>query len=208
MGKKVNETENLVDEKPYNKFQWVLLAIIPFFFVILITLILMTVRGVNVFQYGKEIGSKIPGISSMMQDDEEKEEDSLTLQYQQKNVDLEAEIADINAQMAELESSLITKDEEIQSFNIERQRLQREIEELKLAQEENRRAFKDIIRTYESMSPKKAAQIITALEEEEAIKVLSNIKADKLSAIMEKMDPVKAARLMQKLSESSLENNS
>lgn len=208
MGKKVNETENLVEEKPYNKFQWVLIAIIPLFFVILLTLIVMSVAGVNVFQYGKEIGNKIPGISSMLQDEEEKEEDRSTVQYQQKIVDLEAEIADVNAQMAELENTLISKDEEIQSFNIERQRLQLEIEELELAQEDNRRAFKDIIRTYESMSPKKAAQIITALEEEEAIKVLANIKADALSKIMEKMNPADAARLMQQLSENSVEGNS
>ena len=78
---------------------------------------------------------------------------------------------------------------------------------MKLQQDENRRAFKDIIRTYESMSPKKAAQIITVLEEEEAIKVLSNIKADTLSAILEKMEPASAAKLMQKLSENSTADN-
>ena len=206
MGKKINEKENLIEDKPYNKVQWVLIAIIPLFFVILITLIVMTVGGVNVFQYGKEIASKVPGISYILQDEEE--EDISIAQYQQEIVDLEAEIKDVNAQMAELESSLISKDEEIQSFKIERQILQQEIEDLKLAQENNRRAFKDIIRTYESISPKKAAQIITALEEEEAIKVLSSIKADKLSAIMEKMDPADAARLLRKLSESSINDNS
>jgi len=206
VGKKINEKENLIEDKPYNKVQWVLIAIIPLFFVILITLIVMTVGGVNVFQYGKEIASKVPGISYILQDEEE--EDISIAQYQQEIVDLEAEIKDVNAQMAELESSLISKDEEIQSFKIERQILQQEIEDLKLAQENNRRAFKDIIRTYESISPKKAAQIITALEEEEAIKVLSSIKADKLSAIMEKMDPADAARLLRKLSESSINDNS
>ena len=205
MGKKINETENLVEEKPYNKFQWVLIVVVPLFFVILITLILMTVAGVNVFQIGEEIGSDIPVISNMLKD--EGEGDISTVQYQQKIVDLEAEIEDVNAQMAELESALVSKDEEIQSFNIERQRLQQEIEELKLAREDNRRAFKDIIRTYESMSPMKAAQIISALEEEEAIKVLSNIKADELSVILEKMDPADSARLMQKLSERSIEDN-
>ena len=84
---------------------------------------------------------------------------------------------------------------------------QQEIEDLKLAQENNRHAFKDIIRTYESMSPKRAAQILTAIEEEEAIKVLSKIKADELSAILEKMDPADAARIMQKLGESSIVDN-
>jgi len=205
VGKKTNETENLVEEKPYNKFQWVLIAVVPLLFVILIILILMSVAGVNIFQYGKEVGSEIPGISKMMQDEEA--EDISSVQYQQKIVDLEAEIEDVNTQMAELESVLVSKDEEIQSSNIEKQRLQQQIEELKVAQEDNRRAFKDIIRTYESMSPKKAAQIITALEEEEAIKVLSNIKADELSAILEKMVPADAARLMQKLSERSIEDN-
>ncbi|MGN1385233.1 MAG: MotE family protein [Bacillus sp. (in: firmicutes)] len=205
MGKKIRDAENLNEEKPYNKFQWVLLAIIPLFFVILITLILMTVAGVNVFQYGKDIASKIPGIESMVQEEEQAEKSAV--QYGEKIVELEAEIADANAKMAKLETSIVSKDEEIEDLNIEKQRLQLEIEKLKLQQNENRRAFKDIIRTYESMSPKKAAQIITALEEEEAIKVLSNIKADTLSAILEKMEPGDAAKLMQKLSENSTSEN-
>lgn len=205
MGKKISDAENLNEEKPYNKFQWVLLAIIPLFFVILITLILMTVAGVNVFQYGKDIASKIPGIESMVQEEEQAEK--AAVQYGEKIVDLEAEIADANAKIAKLETSIVSKDEEIQDLNIEKQRLQLEIEKLKLQQDENRRAFKDIIRTYESMSPKKAAQIITVLEEEEAIKVLSNIKADTLSAILEKMEPASAAKLMQKLSENSTADN-
>lgn len=205
MEKKISDAENLNEEKPYNKFQWVLLAIIPLFFVILITLILMTVAGVNVFQYGKDIASKIPGIESMVQEEEQAEK--AAVQYGEKIVDLEAEIADANAKIAKLETSIVSKDEEIQDLNIEKQRLQLEIEKLKLQQDENRRAFKDIIRTYESMSPKKAAQIITVLEEEEAIKVLSNIKADTLSAILEKMEPASAAKLMQKLSENSTADN-
>ena len=205
MEKKISDAENLNEEKPYNKFQWVLLAIIPLFFVILITLILMTVAGVNVFQYGKDIASKISGIESMVQEEEQAEK--AAVQYGEKIVDLEAEIADANAKIAKLETSIVSKDEEIQDLNIEKQRLQLEIEKLKLQQDENRRAFKDIIRTYESMSPKKAAQIITVLEEEEAIKVLSNIKADTLSAILEKMEPASAAKLMQKLSENSTADN-
>ena len=205
MEKKISDAENLNEEKPYNKFQWVLLAIIPLFFVILITLILMTVAGVNVFQYGKDIASKIPGIESMVQEEEQAEK--AAVQYGEKIVDLEAEIAEANAKIAKLETSIVSKDEEIQDLNIEKQRLQLEIEKLKLQQDENRRAFKDIIRTYESMSPKKAAQIITVLEEEEAIKVLSNIKADTLSAILEKMEPASAAKLMQKLSENSTADN-
>ena len=204
MGKKINE-EYVNEEKPYNKFQWVLIAVIPLFFVILVTLILMTVAGVNVFQYGKEIGSKIPGISTMVQ--EEEEEKKSVVQDGQKIVDLEAELADANAQMAKLEESIVSKDEEIQSLNIQKQRLEREIEELKLQQEDSQRAFKDIIRTYETMSPKKAAPIIIALKEEEAIKILSKMKADTLSAILEKMEPADAARFTQKLSENSKDDH-
>ena len=204
MGKKimVTNTENLVEEKPYSRFQWFLFAIVPIFFTILIVLIIMTIAGVNIFQYAKDVGSKIPVVSSMIQDE------APTVENQQKIVDFEAEIKDVNAKMIELENSVSTKDQEIQSLDTERQRLLQEIEALKIVQEENKSAFKDIIRTYEAMTPKKAARIITALEEAEAIKILSNLKADTRSAILEKMDPTDAAKLMQQLSEKSISSAS
>lgn len=204
MGKKIKEIDSQIEEKPYNKFQWFLFAIvIPVFFTILIALIISTVAGVNVFKWSKDLGSKIPGISSMF----EEEDQTSNEEFQKKIVDLEGEVKDREAQVSHLESIIDSRDKEIQKVDIEKQRLEEEIKELQAVQNDDKRAFKDIIRTYEKMSPKKVAPILSSLKDEEAVKILANVKADTVAAILEKMEPADAARLTQKLTVESEKSN-
>ncbi|MFS0782300.1 MotE family protein [Bacillus sp. 1P06AnD] len=196
MGKKEKQIEMQKEEKPYNKFQWFLFAIvIPVVFALVLGLIVMSVAGINVFQWTKDIGSKLPVVSSLTSN---KDDGSIT-RYKEKIVNLQGEIKNNEVQIGKLESMLDTKDKEINKSDIEKQRLQQEITELKAVQEDNKKAYKDIVRTYESMAPKKAAPIIASLKDDEAVKLLSNLKPDTLGAILEKMDPAVAARLTQKL---------
>lgn len=205
--KKVEMNESKKAEKPYNKFQWFLFAIvIPVFFAIFILLIVLSVAGVNVFKWSKDVGSNIPLVSNLVNDDEAKSEKDM----QKQIVNLEGDIKDRDAQIEKLESIIESKDSEVKKADIEKQRLEQEIKELKAkkpTQSEDSRALKDIIRTYESMSPKKAAPIITALSTEEAMKILSNMKADTLAKILEQMAPADAAKFTKQLTiESEKEN--
>ena len=196
MGKKLKDIDNQMEEKPYNKFQWFLFAmVIPVFFTVLIALIISTVAGVNVFQWSKEVGSKIPVISSFFKDDNE----SANKDLQARIIDLEGELKDNEAQVAKLEGIIETRDKEKQKNDIEKQRLEEQIKELQAVQNDDKRTLKDIIRTYETMSPKKAAPILASLKDEEAVKILANVKADTLAAILVKMETADAARLTKKL---------
>lgn len=205
MGKNKQEIENEKEEKPYSKFQWFLIAVIPIVFTIFMVLIVMSFAGINVFQWAKNVGNQIPVVSDFIGD--EKEETASETEYEKKIVDLEGEIKDSEAQIQKLESIIDSRDKEIQNVDIEKQRLEEEIRELKAVQNDNKRAFKDIINTYETMTPKKAAPIITALEDDEAVRILSSLKSDTLAAILEKMDPKVAASLTQKLTVESEKNN-
>jgi flagellar motility protein MotE (MotC chaperone) len=196
MAKAVEEKLIEEEKKPYNKLQWFLfLIVIPLLFTITIALIVLTIAGVNVFELSKEYSSKIPLLSKWTQT----EEAPSINEYQSKVIDLEAEIKDREALVAKLEDIIESRDQEIQNIELEKQRLEDEIKELRAVQEEDKRAFKDIIKTYETISPKKAAPILTSLSDEEAVKILSNIKADTLAKILEQMEPEDAARLTQKL---------
>ena len=53
---------------------------------------------------------------------------------------------------------------------------------------------KDIVKTYETISAKKAAPILSQMSETEALQILTNLKSDRLAEIMEKMEPEDAAR--------------
>ena len=184
------------EEKPYSKFQWFLFAIIPVVFTVLMALVIMSVLDVNVFQWAKDKGKDIPLISGLIDNNEMTETE---VAYEKRIVDLEAEIKDSEAQIGKLENIIETKDQEIQKSDIEKERLKEEVRELRAVQTENKKAFTEIIRTYESMAPKKAAPILAAMEDEESIKILSSLKSDNLAAILERMEPDQAARITNKL---------
>ncbi|MFO1445909.1 hypothetical protein KDN24_22445 [Bacillus sp. Bva_UNVM-123] len=186
--------EKIIEEKESKKtsrFQgFIYVVVIPLLFAITVALIAMTSLGYNVFELTKEYGQKIPFISSMFNEEKTKSVEGL----EKEMVDLEAEINDREAKIAQLQTKLESKDKEISKAQLEKERLEDEIVELTEMKEKNKRAFKDIIKTYETISAKKSALIITQMGEDEALQILSSVKADTLAAIMEKMDPEEAAR--------------
>ena len=52
----------------------------------------------------------------------------------------------------------------------------------------------EIVSTFEKMSAKSAAPVITNLSDAEAIQILSSLKPDNLASILEKMSPEDAAK--------------
>ena len=177
--------------KKQSRFQsFIFIFFIPMLFAITVALIVMTILGVNVFELTKEYSQKLPFVSSAIDEENPKTMEKM----EAKMIELEAEIKDREAKISKLETELENKDEEISQVQLEKERLEEEIAELTAMKEENKRAFKDIIKTYETISAKKAAPILSQMSEEEALQILSNIKADTLAAIMEKMEPADAAR--------------
>ncbi|MGN7398840.1 MotE family protein [Cytobacillus praedii] len=180
-----------LETKKTSKFQsFIFVVLIPLLFTITVALIVMTILGYNVFELTKEYGQKIPFISSALSDDAS---DSAK-DVETKMIELEAEIKDREAKITKLETELDSKDQEISRAKLEKEQLESEIEELTAMKEENKRAFKDIVKTYETISAKKAAPILSQMSETEALEILTNLKSDKLAEIMEKMEPEDAAR--------------
>lgn len=184
--------EKIVEqEKKVNKFQWFLIVVlIPLLFAITVTLIVMTAAGANVFETVKTYGQKIPFVSSLV---EEKNPKSIE-DFEKKLISLEAQIKDREAKIEQLELDIDGKEKEVVRAKLESEQLQLQINELKAIQEENKRAFKDIVKTYETISAKKAAPIIAEMSDTEALKILTNIKADTLASILENLDPEEAAK--------------
>lgn len=191
--KKVNEIN---EEKKSNKFQWFFYTgLIPIMFAVVVALIIFSFAGINVFEKTKEYSQKVPFLSDFVSKEDVKTEEDLETNI----IELEGEIKDKEAKIEQLQTELDGKDKEVERANLEVEQLQLQIDELIAIQEENKRAFKDIIKTYETMSAKKAAPIITQMNDEEAIKILTNINADTLAAIMENLGPVEAAKFTEML---------
>lgn len=186
--------------QPVNRLQWFLFVIaIPALFAIVVALVVLSFAGINVFQTANELGGKIPFVSKMLKEDKQPSVE----EYEKNIISLEAEIQDNEAKMEQLEAKIEGKDMEVERMELKKTQLEAQIDELMAIQEENKRAFKDIVKTYETMSAKKAAPIIAAMENEEALKILTNIKAESLAAIMEKLPPDVAARYTELLTNES-----
>jgi len=189
-----------INEKKSNKFQMFLFVFfIPILFLVTVGLVVLSFAGVNVFEASKELGAKIPIISSFIAEEPAKTEE----EWEKNIIALEGEIKDREAKIEKLETEIESKEQEVARSTLEKEQLQQQIDELTAIQEENKRAFKDIVKTYETMSAKKAAPIITAMTEQEALKILKTIKADKLAAIMESMSAEKAAKFTELLTAES-----
>ncbi|WP_121609260.1 MotE family protein [Mesobacillus foraminis] len=164
-----------------------------------LALVVLSLLGINVFESAKGLGSKLPVISQYVNGDDS----STAKEEEQKVISLEAEIKNKEAKLEQLQSQLKNKDSEIERLNLEKKQLEEQTEELTAIQTENKRAFKDIVNTYETISGKKAAPIITELKDEEALKILTNIKAENLADILESMSPQEAAKYTEMLTNES-----
>ncbi|RSD28022.1 MotE family protein [Mesobacillus subterraneus] len=199
MGQNLEEKES----KQASRFQWFLgVVVIPVLFAVVMALIVLSFAGINIFESAKSIGAKMPFLSSIV-----KEENKPSIvEIENEVISLKAEIKDREAKMDQLQSKIESKDTQLKRMELEKAQLQAQIEELTAIQEENKRAFREIVKTYETMSAKSAAPIITKMETAEAIKILTNIKPETLAAIMEKMPAEEAAKYTELLTNESSSN--
>lgn len=173
-------------------FFWFL---IPLMFALAVFLIIATFTNTNVFKMVDGVKEKVPFLSST---DEPVENTALN---DEKVVTLEAEIQEKEAEIAQLQEEIDAAAETNGQLEAEQARLLQEIELLKRSQEETQLEFKEILKTFESMSAKTAAPILTEMDDTEALRIMSSMKSDTLAAIFGKMSPADAARYTELLSE-------
>ncbi|GAK07528.1 MotE family protein [Geomicrobium sp. JCM 19038] len=107
----------------------------------------------------------------------------------------------------ELEQQLIAKDEQIAS--LERELNQIEMDQAFVAEnppkssEEESDALKQAANVYESMNPRRAADIMNELSLEDLVSHMSVIKENERAAIIQHMEPERAAEVMTALATTS-----
>ena len=191
---KIKEVE--LEEKKPGFFQKLFFYfLIPITFTVAVVLIITYFTNTNVFQIADSVKDKIPFLSS---EGETVENTSLN---EEKVVSLQAEIQEKEAEITQLQTEIESATSSNEELLLEQERLLNEIEQLKRAQEETQLEFKEILKTYETMSAKKAAAILTEMSESEALRIMSSMKSDTLKAIFEKMEPADAARYTELLAE-------
>ncbi|MFB6801275.1 MotE family protein [Peribacillus butanolivorans] len=204
MRKKVESTGlDELKENNISKFQWFLVIFIPLIFAVTVAMVVFSVAGVNVVEKAKEMSAKIP-FAELIQKDEVKENSAKdTEKVSRKLAKLETEIENKEKEIEKLERVIDTRDKAVEKAEAEKQQLHSEVKQLRESQDGSKKAFKDIIRTYETMAPKKSAPIITEMSDEDAVMILASMKADTLAKVLEQMTTADAARLTKRLTEQS-----
>ncbi|AYV71168.1 MULTISPECIES: MotE family protein [Niallia] len=186
-------------KKPFNIFQrFLMVAVIPTIFAIIVLVLLLMYSGADVAEKGKELLNAIPFLS-----EEKKSTDKLLENNKNTISSLQTKLKERDKEIKSLESQLENSENRFQSANSEKEKLQSELQSLQSAQEETKKAMNEIVKTYETMSPKNAAAILSEMSEKEAMKILGELKPAKLASVLEKMEPAVASKYTELLSKSA-----
>lgn len=189
--------QNKSIEGKTNPFIWFLFAIVvPLIVAVIITVIILLVAGVNVGDWVKKTGSKIPVVSTVIKTDEEKN-------LEKQNAEATQTINKQNEEIAQLTDEI----ESLQTINEE---LEQEIVKLEKANENNTskepdeetetvNMVKQASTSFKDMDPEKAAPIFQSLEKSSAVSILKELSNDVRGEILAEMDPELAAELTELL---------
>lgn len=191
--------ENETNEKNYSKLQWFFYVIlIPLVFAVTLSLVILTVAGLNIFEIAKSYGDKIPFVSAIIDKDEEKEEQSENNTYS-----LQATIEDQNASIQEYEAQISKQEETIKSLESELKNLKDQLANQKNEKEQSNVKLESLAQIYEEMSSKNAAAILSELEVEDTIDILLLMNNETRAQILQKMSTEMAANITKQLKKRS-----
>lgn len=191
---KLQENESEVN----SRFQWFLFAgVIPFIFATIFALVILTVAGVNVIEKAKHYGQNIPGISKLTKSDKS----MVDIEEKLRNdiQDLEFRINDQVATISKLEKEAEQNKLEKEKLHAQIEKLIQDLGVLENQKKNTEQIFSGIAEMFESMSAQNAANILTELNDEEAIKIIKALSGEAVALIFENMKPAEAAKYTKQL---------
>lgn len=189
-------TKDQLDEKKSNPIMWFFFAIlIPVIVAIIITIVILSIAGIDVGAWAKETGSKIPGISTFVQTDEEKDMQKLEEEHSQ-------EIQEKDKQILDLEDVVNEHVHTIEKITDDALKLEQQLQSNETGKDRNEekasddnKQIKEMAASYRKMSSKQAAKIIEQLERSIALDILHELSNDVRGHIIEEMSEDKAVEI-------------
>ncbi|MNI05101.1 MgtE intracellular N domain protein [compost metagenome] len=195
-------------EESGSGFSRFLFFVTPILFTVVLLGVLLTLFNINVRNALIDLGSKIPVVKNLVPDPEgsvkekskeevkkqEKSTEATVKQLKEQVAKQEADLQEANRQVAEHEGKVKELQEQLDSEEQAAAEQQQTAE-----QEAYQKEVKKLAQLYAQMSPSKAAAILGKLTTEETLQMLSVMSNESKAAILEKMDPQKAADISIKL---------
>ncbi|GKV67800.1 hypothetical protein NCCP2716_02980 [Sporosarcina sp. NCCP-2716] len=164
---------------------------IPLIFAVAVLLIIAKVADVDVVEKAKEWTSSIPALEEKKQQNSAKKDEQI---LEERAAALKEEVKQKEQQLLDIQEDLKKSNEKNEKLVLEQERLKAQILVLQRTSDEKKKDVGQIVSTYEKMSAKSSAAVISKMEEAQALQLLSQMKVDTLAAVLEKMSPEDAAK--------------
>ncbi|WP_251658930.1 MotE family protein [Sporosarcina aquimarina] len=194
MKRKKNKTpDSFKEEHKAGSFLQMLLAwfVIPLIFAIAVLLIIAKVADVNVVEKAKEWTASVPMLEQKKQDSSTKKDKKI---LEERVVAMKEELKQKEQQLLVIQEDLKKSNAKNEELVLAQEKLQAEILVLQRTNDDSKKEVGQLVSTFEQMSAKSAAPVITEMEDAQALQLLSQMKANTLAAILEKMSPEDAAK--------------
>lgn len=192
MGEKMKES----NQKKVNPFLWFLFAIvIPLMIVISLTILILSMAGVNVGGWMKDTASNIPLVSTFVKTEDEETVEDIRQKMDEEIHEKDLEIRNLQGVNEEYKARIDSLEQELLKIKNEKESLEQLADEEEEKAEENKDEIKEIAASYENMKSKQAALVLEKLDNEISLEILKYLSKDSRGKILEAMDPEKAADL-------------
>ncbi|MEK5446572.1 MotE family protein [Paenibacillus sp. FSL R7-0331] len=212
-----NNDMELENEESASKFERFLFLMIPIIFTLVLLGVLLTLFNMDIRNKALEVANKIPVVNQWIPDpvvepgSEAAEEEAASGEEQAESS--ESTIKELKAQVAEKDAQLKQINDEKTAQTTQVEALQKQIDtmtaeaaaaEAAVAEEDPYQdKVTELAKLYSGMKASKAAPIMENLTTEEQVQIMSAMNTASKTAILEKMDPQKAAEVSIKLKETT-----
>ncbi|MNB90042.1 MgtE intracellular N domain protein [compost metagenome] len=212
-----NNDMELENEESASKFERFLFLMIPIIFTLVLLGVLLTLFNMDIRNKALEMANKIPVVNQWIPDpvvepgSEAAEEEAASGEEQAESS--ESTIKELKAQVAEKDAQLKQINDEKTAQTTQVEALQKQIDTMTAEAEAAEAAVAEedpyqdkvteLAKLYSGMKASKAAPIMENLTTEEQVQIMSAMNTASKTAILEKMDPQKAAEVSIKLKETT-----
>ncbi|MGM8364136.1 MotE family protein [Virgibacillus sp. W0181] len=181
-----------------NPIIWfIFVIVVPLIVAIVLTVIILSVAGVNVGDWIKTNGSKIPIVSTVIKTDEEKQLEQQSEQAAEMIDKQQSEIGELNDEIENLQAT----NDELQQKILKLEKSAQDNKSEEQAEPETVDSVKKTATSFRKMDKEKAALIFQSLDKSSAVAILKELSNDVRGEIMGEMEPSLAAELTELLME-------
>lgn len=206
-----NNDMEIENEESAGKFERFLFLMIPIIFTLVLLGVLLTLFNMDIRNNVLQVANKIPVLEKWVPDPPGDPADP-NQQSEKQEASSEKTIKELKVQLAQQEENLkivtdekVAQEAKVKTLESQIEKMKTEAEEVSAEETEDpyQKQVTDLAKLYAGMKASKAAPIMENLTTEEMVQIFSVMNKASKTAILEKMDPQKAADVTIKLKETT-----